>query len=117
MVADERIEIDLARVPQEKELGMLQPEVEHLVFRRPRERDIAQAADAVRAPAPAPLHLVLVEMTEAVELIHVRRQVAAIVGIAGEIEAVDVRGVITHDDVRPLCARVTAECKSATPAP
>src|SRR5438034_11247027 len=44
----------------------------HLVFRRPRERDIAQAADAVRAPAPAPLHLVLVEMTEAVELIHVR---------------------------------------------
>src|SRR6266571_1016414 len=89
---------------------MLQPEVEHLVLRGPGERDLPQAADAVRAPAPAPFRLVLVEMTEAVELIDVRRQVAAIVGIPGEIEAIDLGGVITHDDGPSLlCERVAAQ--------
>lgn len=96
VITDERVEIDLARVAQEEELGMLEPEVEDFVLGGTRERDLAQPADAVGAPAPAPLRLVFVEMAEAMELVDVRRKVAAIVGIAREIEAVDRGGVVVH---------------------
>jgi hypothetical protein len=37
-------------------------------------------------------------MTEAVKLIDVRRHIPAIVGIPGEIEAIDPGGVVVHSD-------------------
>jgi len=53
------------------------------------------AASLARGEA-APLRLVFLEVAEAMELVDVGREVSAVVGIASEIEAIDLGGVVAH---------------------